>query len=150
MADCGINVLGVYRVPLTGELFEKAMNIKYGRTRLSFWDKRKAEKTVREELSSVVLIEAVVTNPDENFDIGDFGQPNSDQAPYDEAYFSLDGCQIVSKFDKPDGNKIRITFFLHYYDPLQPLTTCSGVVSCPPIQDMPKRLKEIVSYEPVD
>jgi hypothetical protein len=150
MADCNVNVLGVYRVPFSDELFEAAMNIKYGGIEPSFLNKRRAKKSVKEELSSVVLIETMVTNPDEKFDIGDFGQPNSDQAPYDEAYLSLDGDRILSRFDKPDGDKIRITFFLHYYNPQQPLTSSCGDLSCPPIEDMPKRLKELVPYEPVD
>ncbi len=150
MTDCNVKVLGVYAIPFTDELFEAAMNIKYEGIELSFLEKRRAKKAVKEELSSVVLIETIVTNPDESFDIGDFGQPNSDQAPYDEAYLSLDGVQILSRFDKPNEDKIRITFFLHFYDPQKPLKSSWGEVSCPTIEDIPMRLKDLVPYEPVD
>jgi hypothetical protein len=149
MVDSNVKVLGVYRVPFTDSLLERTMNLKYGGIELSFLDRRRAKKHTKEELSSVVLIEVMVTNADENLDMADFGQPNSDQAAYDEAYLSLDGEQVQSRFNKPDDDTIRLTFFLHYYDPQQPLTTSYGKVSCPPIGDMPKRLKEMVPYEPV-
>src|ERR1041385_2459292 len=90
-----ITVLGVCRVPVTDQLFAQAMDWKYGGIDLSPEERRQAEQAVREELSSAVLIECEVRKADENFDVGDFRQPDSDQAAYHEAFLTPDGSALL-------------------------------------------------------
>jgi len=150
MTKAKVDVLGIHKVSFTNDLFEKAMNIKYSGVDLSNQERTMSEKAVKEELASIVLIELLITNPTEEFDVGNFTQPDSDQAPYDEAFLSIDGTRILSRDEKPPGDKLRLAFFLHYFDPKLPLKTEYGNVSCPPIQEMSARLKRLMPYEPMD
>src|SRR3990172_9812167 len=93
-----IEVLGAYRIEPTQRLFSKAMDLKYGGLTLSKKERRDAEQPVREELSSIVLLEVSVTGRDDRFDMGDFGQEGSDQAPYDDAYLNEDGSEVIGRF----------------------------------------------------
>lgn len=145
-----IVVLGAYRIEPTEELVNAAIEVKFGGMLLSSDDKRKAEEAVRRELSSVVLLDVLVSNPDERFDVGDFGQPESDQVAYNEAYLSLDGKSVISRFDPPAGDSFRIAFFLHFFDPNKPLKTSYGEIPVPEIQEMPEYLRRIMPYVPVD
>jgi len=106
MGQPTIQVLGAYKVELTDELFKKAMEIKYGGIQLSSAERRRAEASVREELSSVALLEVLVSGADDQFNVGDFGQLGSDQAAYDEAYLTADGASVISRFDRPDTNAL--------------------------------------------
>jgi len=145
-----IKVLGAYKVELTPELFEEAMEVKYGGIDLSDRERKRAEEGVWEELSSVVLLDVLVINPDSRFAVGDFAQPGSDQAPYDEAYLSLDGTSVMSRFEPPMGDSFRVAFFLHFFDPTKPLATSYGEVPVPPLQKMPPHLQKMMPYTPVD
>ena len=145
-----VKVLGVFKVELNAKLLAEAMETKYGGLQLSAGERIEAEKTVREELSSVVLVDVLVNNPDRQFDVGDFGQRGLDQAPYDEAYLSLDGASVLSRFDAPATDAFRVTFFLHFFDPLKPLTTSYGEVPIPVIQAMPQRFQEMMPYTAID
>lgn len=145
-----IKVLGIYKVELTGELLQEAMEMKYGGIPLSDSERKEAEEAVRLELLSVALLDVLVSNPDKRFDVGDFGQPSSDQAPYNEAYLSLDGTSVVSRFEPPAGDSLRVTFFLHFFDPTKPLATSYGEIPIPATQEMPKNFQEIIPYTPVD
>ena len=149
MADGAIRILGAYKVELTDDLFQRAMELKYGGIELSKRQRLEAERDVRNELSSIVLIEAVVENPDDRFDAGDFTQPGSDQVAYDEAFLSPDGTSVISRLRAPDTQPLRLTFFLHFFDPKKPLLTSYREVPVPPVQRMPERLKSLVPYEPV-
>lgn len=140
-----VEILGVYRVPLSEELFEKAMKLKYDEVDIS----HAAKKAVRAELSGVVLIEAQVLNVDDKFDAGDFSQ--NDQVAYEEVYLSEDGETVISKmFDRPQGDAFRIAFFLHFLDSELSLNTSYGPVNVPAPEEMPERLKRLNPYEPVD
>lgn len=150
MREPTIQILGIYRVDLTDELIEEAMQVKYGGVSLSESEIRRAKEAVLEELSSVVLVDVLVSSPDERFDVGDFGQPNSDQAPYDEVYLSPDGLSVVSRYKPPVSDNLRLAFFLHFFDPTKPLKTSYGEIPIPPIRDMPKHYKEMIPYRPVD
>ena len=146
-----LEIIGVYRIPFTEELYKKAYEVKYSGYSIPFWRKGKIKKTLKEELSSIALIEIIVKKPDNKFNMGDFGQPNSDQAPYDEAFLNPEGTQIISRgFDVPNSDEIRILFFLHFFDPEQPLKTSYGQLTCPKIKEIPDRLKQIIDYEPID
>ena len=97
-----------------------------------------------------MLIELVVEGRDDRFDMGNFGQPDLDQAPYLERFLSDDGTQVIAEdFDVPEGPKLRCAFFLHFFDPAHPLGTSYGPVSVPPVQPMPDRLERLAPYEPV-
>ncbi|MBK7201928.1 hypothetical protein [Candidatus Amarolinea dominans] len=145
-----IKVLGVYKVELSAKLLAEAMETKYGGLQLSAGERIEAEETVRQELSSVVLIDVLVNDPDKQFDVGDFGQRGLDQAPYDEAYLSLDRASVTSRFEAPATDSFRVAFFLHFYNPLKPLTTSYGEVPVPAVQAMPKRFQEMLPYTAVD
>jgi hypothetical protein len=148
MGEPNIAVLGVYRVPADDDLFDRAMEVKYGSIDLSAGEKDEAERAVREELSGIILIEARVTDADDRFDAADFSQ--GDQVAYDEAYLSEDGESVVSKDDRPPGGSFRIAFFLHYFDHKMPIGSSYGDIVLPPPSEMPERLKGLMPYEPVD
>ena len=146
-----VEVLGAYRVRLTQKLFLHALEVKYAGLDLQGDECRQAERATREELSQVVLLEVLISKRDKRFDIGDFGQKGSDQAPYDEHFLSEDGSRVIAEgFDVPSGKTLRCAFFLHFFDPAKPLETSYGKVVVPPIQPMPRRLHKLVPYEPMD
>ncbi len=144
-----IHILGAYQVHPTEELFRQAMSLKYGGLALSLDQQDLAKQLVRDELSSVVLFEVLVENPDRNFDVGDFSQPDSDQIAYDEAYLSPDGKSVISRLRAPDSESLRLAFYLHYVDSSKPLRTSYGELPMPEIQTMPDRVWSLVPYEPV-
>lgn len=149
MSNCKVEIVGVYKVPITDELFRNAMELKFGSS-LSFFQKFKAKKMIKAELSSLVLVEIIVKNPMPNFDISDFSQPDSDQVVYDEVFLSRDGTRVLSRSKMPDDDEVRLTFFLHFYDPSKPIKSSCGMLTSGRPTNMPPRLKELVPYEPVD
>lgn len=152
-----IEVLGVYRLPLTEELFQEQFKILYDYP-MTPAERAQAERRCRDQLSSVVLIEVLVHNRDHRFDVGHFTQPQDGvpesnwQAAYAEAFLTLDGEAYVEDrwSGPPDSGDLRIAFFMHYWQPDKPLRTSYGDVPCPPVQEMPARLARLVPYEPVD
>jgi hypothetical protein len=150
MSKPTIQVLGAYRVELTDELFAAAMELKYGGMKLSNKQRQDAEQAVRGELSSVALLELLVDQLDGVLDLGSFSQPGSDQAAYDEVYLTLDGTALVSRYAQPKADSFRVAFFLHFFDPAQPLETGYGQIPIPSLRKMPERLQTLVPYEPVD
>jgi hypothetical protein len=150
MPEPTIQLLGAYAVQLTDDLFKEAMASKYGGVQLSDAQRRRAEADVREELSSVVLLELLVLNADSQFSVDDFSQPDSDQAAYDEAYLTADGTSVVSRYDQPATATFRVTFFLHFFDPSKPVSSSYGPLHVPEVQKMPARLQGLVPYMVVD
>jgi hypothetical protein len=150
MPDPVVQVLGAYKLHPTEELFDRALRLKYGGIQLSSDAAKEAERTVREELSSIALIEIALDFPDERFDLGQFIQPESDQAPYDEAYLSSDGSETLSRWKRPEGDHLRVAFYLHFFDQRRPLSTPYGDLALPELQEMPERLRALVPYRPVD
>ena len=111
---------------------------------------REARAHVRAELGGVVLFEALVTGRDEKFSVDDFGQIDSDQAPYSEVFLSEDGESVIAEaYDVPQGPNLRIAFYLHYVDPRKELRTSYGSVKFPALRPIPERLAVLVPYEPV-
>jgi hypothetical protein len=149
MVEPRVQIVGVYRVQLTDRLLQQAMETKCGGMRLSRRQRKRAEATVRDEISSAVLLEVLVEHADERFSVGDFGQPGSDQAAYDEAYLSPDGTSVASWFKAPDTESLRMVFFLHFFDRTKPLATSYGEIEIPTTTEMPERLRSLISYEPV-
>jgi|SRR6266566_127914 len=145
-----IEILGVYRVAFSEPLFAQAMEWKYADTEFTPEERKETEKAVREELSSVVLIECAVRDADDKFDVEDFRQSDSDQVAYDEAFLTQDGeFMMPSRYSRPDAAHFRLAFFLHFFDPELPLLSSYGSLSVPTVSDMPDRLKWLMPYDPV-
>jgi hypothetical protein len=157
MNEPRIEVLGVYRLPVTEELFREQFDILYGYP-MSEPERAQAERQCREQLSSVVLVEASVHNRDQTFDVGRFTQPQEGvpeanwQVAWAEAYLTPDGESLaVERWSKPpQSGDLRAAFFVHFWQPGLPLRTSYGEVECPAVQEMPERLARLVPYEPVD
>ena len=144
-------VLGAYRLGESEDVFAEAMEVKYGGLELAPAERLEAERAVRDELAGVVLFEVLVQNPDEGFSVDDFGQPGSDQAPYEETYLSADGLGVIDAGgDVPEVEPLRICFYLHFVDVALPLRTSYGDVAIPALQPVPDRLRALVPYEPVE
>lgn len=152
-----LEVLGVYRLSVTPKLLEQQFELLYGYAK-STPQERQLRAHCKRQLESVVLIEVVVKNRDDKFQIYDFtqeleGRPRDGwQAPWEEAYLAHDGESL--KYERwselPPDKDLRIAFYLHYYQPAKPLLTSYGERNCPPVEAMPTRLKRSVPYEPVD
>ena len=152
MSKPNIKGLAVYKIKLTTELLEEGMEAKYGGLNLSDKQREWAKRKVIEEITSAVLIELLVTSPDDRFNLSDVHQPSSDQTAYDEVYLSEDGQSVIpTRYSKvPKGEFIRVGFYLHNFDPDKPLVTSYGVIELPPVQDMPEYLQKLIPYRPVD
>ena len=152
-----VEVLGVYQLPVTDDLFREQFDILYGFP-MSRRQRAEAERQCREQLASVVLIEVSVRNRDDQFDVSDFAQGpagvpwENRQVAWAEAYLTPDGEGLIVErwSEPPQSGDLRIAFFLHYWQSDEPLRTSYGDVKCPAIQEMPDRLRRLVPYEPVD
>ncbi len=157
MSSPSVEVLGVYRLPVTDEMVAEQIEAQYGGG-LSRSDRQEAEQQCLEQLASVALIEALVRHCDERFDIGDFtqpvaGAPRDDwQAAWAEVFLSLEGDDLAveDSLDAPEVRDVRLAFYLHEWQEGVPLQTTYGDVPCPPVQPMPERLAMLAPYEPVD
>jgi hypothetical protein len=146
-----IEVIGAYRVEVDDDLIGRAFEIKYGGLDLSESESGERRDEVIEELSGLVLIELLVHGRDDRFDVGDFGQSATEQVAYDEAFLSADGTAVVAHvIDPPAMEPLRVAFFLHSFDPSEPLETSYGTFEVPALQAMPERLLKLRPYEPVD
>jgi hypothetical protein len=142
---------------VTAELFREQFDILYGEP-MSRSRRRETERECREQLENVVLVEVVVRNPDECFDVGDFTQPRNGipqdnwQVPWAEAYLSADGESLaVERWSKPGTpGDLRVAFFMYDWQPHIPLHSSYGEVACPQVREMPMRLVRLLPYEPVD
>ena len=157
MSEPTVHVLGVYRTPVTEELFQTQMGTLYG-SDLRGKARREAERECRDQLASTVLVEVMVRNRDARFQMKDFSQPQ-DGVPQDnwqvawaEAFLSVDGQSLLVERwrEPPEAEDFRVAFFIHFWDPVKPLFSSYGELACPPVQEMPERLRRLVPYEPVD
>lgn len=152
-----IEVLGVYRIAVTDELVQQQADVLYGDD-LPPDEQAEALARCREQLESVVLIEAQVSSADKRFRVDDFTQANPDlpreswQAAWAEAYLSADGSKLLARWDEPEvlPEVFRIAFFLHWWQPTAPLVTSYGNIGCPAPDAMPDRLQQLVPYETID
>ena len=158
MTQPTIEVLGVYRVRATDALIADRIEYSYSPDQVDTPEKRSAaERESREVIESVALIEALVRNPDDRFDVGDFtqrldGVPRDGwQAAYAEAFLSTDGTSLAGDPGSSDAAEaaLRIAFFLHFWDASKPLVTSYGDIECPAVSEMPERLERLVPYENV-
>ena len=152
-----IEVLGVYSLPVTEDLLQEQTDILYG-SDLTGDARQKAKRQCREQLESMVLVEVLLHNRDERFEVADFcqaqdGVPRDNwQVAWAEAYLSEDGeTLLVERWaDAPKTNSFRVAFFIHSWNRSKPLLTSYGEASCPDVKKMPERLGKLVPYEPVD
>ena len=157
MEEPTIEVLGVYRLRVTNEMFREQFRILYGRD-AAVWFPGKNERRCREWLESAVLIEVMVSNRDERFDMGAFTQRRDDlpreswQVAWAEAFLSADGtARVVKQFgEAPASGDLRIAFYVHFWDSAKPLCSSYGDIKCPSPTPMPERLEKLVPYELLD
>ena len=149
MTEPTVKILHAYRVEITDKDIKKFLQDSFGNI-VSSHELERQFTLKREELLSVVAFDVSVINCDERFEIGDFKQPNSDQVAYDEVYLSKDGRSIESQTKPNDPKDFRVYFFLHHYDKNRPLLSSYGTVDVPEIQSLPKHLKSLHPFTPVD
>jgi hypothetical protein len=157
MAIPQVEVLGVYRLPITEELIQEQFGILYDYP-MSKRERAQAELQCRQQLSSVVLVEAIIRNRDHGFDVGHFTQPehgipeNNWQVAWAESYLTLDGKSLAFErwSDPPESGDLRVAFFMHFWQSDKPLRSSYGDVTCPQVTEMPERLARLVPYQPVD
>ena len=146
-----IRVLGVYRNLVTEELLQEQFQILYD-YEMSEADRRRAYRNCRDQLDSVVLIELLVNTNGHPFNPGDLTQwcdglpMDSWQAPWAEAYLSLDGKSLLVErgASPPNVERFRYAFFLHVWQQHKPLLTSQGELDCPRPVEMPERLRRLV------
>jgi hypothetical protein len=152
-----IEVLGVYRLAISQELLQEQLDILYG-YEMSDRERRRAKQECKEQLESVALIEVLIKDRDSRFQVGDFTQPQEGvprdrwQAPWAEAFLTPDGESLLVEQggESPDDHHFRCAFFLLCYETDKPLRTSYGELNCPPVEEMPERLRRLVSFNPVD
>lgn len=145
-----VQVVGIHNVAIDDALIKEAMDIKYPLDMCSEEQRRQAQPAVVAEMSSAVLVEVIIEGADERYTADDFSQPDCDQAAYMETYLSRDGTSVISEYDRPAGDFLRVVFFLHFFDATKPLKTSYGEVSVQTPTEIPQRLSRIIRYEPVD
>ena len=150
-----MTVLGVYKLPVSGELVRKQCELTYG-SPLSGEAVLRPKET-RKLLDSVVLIELIVSGRNERFNADDFTQPFPDgprrnwSAAYYETYLTPDGeSTIETRWPHAPPGDLRVVFYLHNWDPERPLRTSYGDVRCPPVQPLPERLQRLSPFKPFD
>jgi hypothetical protein len=70
-----------------------------------------------------------------------------------EAFLTINGEELIMVERWGDVSKsesFRVAFFIHYYDPNQPIYRSYGEILCPLPDEMPERLKMLVPYELLD
>jgi len=151
-----VEVIGVYRVKASDAIVTEALDLQRG---LSPTDPGAdaAAAEIRQEIESTVLIELTIDEdgafnvlPTISQSLGPTPSDN-DQVCYLPRYLSRDGTKVLSdsRLTRDEG-RLRVAFFIHFYDPVVPLTWKFGEISCPPPRSMPKRLSRLCPYEPVD
>lgn len=112
-----------------------------------------------EEAKNIYLIELIINTPPSTVDLSLFLQKDDSlpvcdwQAAYDERYLCLDGTEVIGDFfnrKKLNDTRTRVVFFMYLESLSNPLSTPYGdIVFCPPVK-MPYRLKQIITYNPMD
>jgi hypothetical protein len=155
--DPELNIAGVYRLNVTPALVAAQFAELYG-YEMTPAQTKQAMIQCNEQLKSVVLIELLVSNPDERFSLRDFTQPqngvpqDSWQAAYNETYLTFNGESVIkTKFNElPTESCYRCAFFFHFFDDEAPLRTSYGDLDCPAAESMPERLERLAPFIVVD
>jgi hypothetical protein len=109
------------------------------------------DEYVSRELGSLALVELEIIAAPEVFDIGDFKQPHTNYVPYDETYYDPVSLEKLSDepFYSPKVRDFRVAFFLHFFDPAEPLISPFGDLQVADLVERPPHLaeKEYVYWE---
>jgi hypothetical protein len=151
-----LELIGVHRLSITPELVEAQALILHGEALEG--GRQDVLDEIRAQLEDTVIVEVLVKDPDERFDLGDFaqripGEPEEDaQAAWAEGFLSEDGTTLLGRWEPPPAlpRTFRVAFYVHDWRDGLPLTTSYGALECPTPGEMPERLKALVPYEPVD
>jgi hypothetical protein len=157
MPNPHIDVLGVHRLTVTEAMVRDQFEILCD-SHAPEREQREKKQRIRDQLESVVLLEVLVKDRNEKFDVGHFTQVQVGvdrgnwQAPWAEAFLTPDGDALIGEQwgDAPETGTFRCTFYLHFFQPGVPLTTSYGEIPCTPATEMPSRLEKLVPFEPVD
>jgi hypothetical protein len=149
-----IELIGVYQLPVTEDLFAAQAELLYGANA-----SLNQRAQLRHQLESAVLVEVLVSDADDDFDVADFIQENPRlpranwQAAWAEAFLSVDGQQLlVERWDPlpPLHAHFRVAFFIHEWQVGRRLLTSYGELPGASPTAMPDRLLQLVPYELVD
>ena len=108
------------------------------------------------ENPDVTLLELIIYKSANEFDLLDFTQEITGQAidnwqvPFSEKYLDQDGKTIIGdEFDRSNTqrNFTRLTFFIYFLDPAQPLVTPFGEIKLIEKVSQPQRIREIIIFE---
>jgi hypothetical protein len=143
MSKPSVNVLGVYRLDVTDELVREQHSILLPGRQGHSW--AASEQQVRDQIETlgsrwVILRKSQPSLPRDEW-----------QATWAEAYLSLDGSSLaVGRWSPtPVCGDLRIAFFMHFWQPTDPLQSSYGEIVCPQPHLMPDRLRKLVPFEPV-
>jgi len=122
-------------------------------------DRMELEADFRYHMVAAVVVEALVSHADGNFNVGGFVQPDPSkpeslwQVAWNEKFLTIDGEALLDErrpSDLPDAVQFRIAFVIHFWKPDLPLHSSYGALSLPPIQPLPERLWRLAPYERPD
>ena len=146
MPEPVLRILGVYKPYIPDETYREQ------------WQMTESDEETREHFEGLVLIEAVVDGIESDLQLIEMGQTfrsgdyETFMCAYDEALLSPDGDTLIERGMDcvPGTGTLRFAFYLHCFDPSQPLSWSYGKVECPPVQPAPERLMALVPYNATD
>ncbi len=153
-----VKIIGVHPLDVSDEMFDQAVTEQHGLIALDL-DQDRRERAVSMTsagLSSIAVIELVITDRDRHMYIGDFGQsasgyqlgPNDEVASF-EVFLNDDGNERVANYyEDIAGTRVRLAFVLHDHRPRRPLLTPYGPKELPLLTPLPMRLRRLVQYTP--
>jgi hypothetical protein len=127
-----IRFIGAYDVTVTSTAYVAAM------------DCHDDEEYVKKELGSLALVEFEIIGMPSDGAITDMKQPHTEYVPYDESYFDSTTLEQIphNLYALPKTQAFRVAFYLHFYDPKQPVNTPWGDIAVGPITSLPNHLKK--------
>ena len=143
MPTPSISILGVYKPDIPTGVYREQ------------WKVTGSDERTKAHFKGLVLIEAVMEHIDDRFKMNEMGQPytlgdypDHFQCAYDEALLSADGKAVIERSTKcvKGEGLLRFAFYLHFYRGDRPLQWSYGQIQCPPVEPVPRRLKDLVPY----
>jgi uncharacterized RDD family membrane protein YckC len=131
-----VTVKGVYALTISQDLLEEAMVTKYGGVKLNPEQMQAARNAIREELSHVILVDLLVKNAPEEYNLADIPQGAEQEKPYSLMYLTLDGTAAISRKRPKNEKDIRISFYLHDVRPGDKLKIVDDEVELPAAKPM--------------